>query len=177
MNCLLAGAPTGTTIGVARALLAASPGAPVTVLSDDTAGLLRVLDQPGLEGCEALWADADVPATVDDALVHRRMLHGRPDVVVVVVDEAPPGGDAWRFGRVLVPRLSGAPLVVIDAAADGLGPRVAAELQALPAVPAHAVVPGTDPEAVLRAAAELVPAAPLPLTDPAAPLLSGHCGH
>jgi hypothetical protein len=177
VNCLLAGAPTGTTIGVARALLAAFPGAPVTVLSDDTAGLLRLLDEPGLDGTEALWADAQVPATVDDALVHRRMLHGRPDVVVVVADEEPADGGAWRFGGVLAPRLSGTPLLVTGSAAAGLGARVAADLQALTAVPPHAVVPGDDPEEVLRRAAELVHTAPLPPSDSAAPLLSGHCAH
>ena len=177
MNCLLVGAPTGTTIGIARALLATSPGSPVTVLSDDTAGLLRFLDEPGIDGCEVLWADADVPGTVDDALVHRRLLHGRPDVVIVVADREPARGDAWRFGGVLAPRLSGTPLVITGAAAAELAPRVAADLAALSAVPPHAVVAGDDPEAVLHRAAELVRIAPHSQSDPSAPLLSGHCAH
>ncbi len=174
MNCLLAGAPTGTTPGVARALLAAAPGAPLTLLSDDTEGLLRLLDEPGLSACEVLWADAANPATVDDALVHRRMLHGRPDVVVVVVDR----DTAWTLGGVLVPRLSGTPLVVTGEAAAALAPRVAADLRALTdgdgEPPVHAIVPGDDPDAVVRRAAELVRTAPAP---PDAPLLSGHCAH
>lgn len=168
MNCLLAGAPTGTAIGVARALLAASPGSPVTVLSDDTEGVLRVLDEPGLGGCEVLWADPATPATVDDALVYRRMLHGRPDVVVVVADGQPVGGDPWRFGGVLVPRLSGTPLVITGAAAAELEPRVVADLAALDAAPPHVFVPGHDPGAVLHRAAELRRAAPPPWHDSSA---------
>jgi hypothetical protein len=181
MNCLLVGAPGGTTAAVARAFVEAAPEQPVTLLSDDSDGLLRLLDEPGLGGCECLWADADAPATVDDALVHRRMLHGRPDVVVVVVDRTPADGSAaWTFGELLIPRLSGTPLVVTGRAADAVAPDVEATLRALAddaAAPPHAVVPGDDPSAVLTRAAELLRSLPAPCPDATAPLLAGHCGH
>jgi hypothetical protein len=182
MNCLLAGAPTGTTVDLARALLAATPDAPLTLLSDDTDGMLRLLDEPGLGDCECLWADAASPASVDDALVHRRMLHGRPDVVVVVVDRTPAeGSPAWTFGELLVPRLSGTPLVVSGRAAAAIAPDVEATLRALAdddaGVPLHAVVPGDDPTEVLTRAAELLRSLPTPSPDGSAPLLAGHCGH
>ena len=182
MNCLLVGAPGGTTAGVARALLEGAPQQPVTVLSDDTDGMLRLLDEPGLGGCECLWADAAVPATVDDALVHRRMLHGRPDVVVVVVDRTPAeGSPAWTFGELLVPRLAGTPLVVTGRAAAAVAPDVEASLRTLSddevGVPPHAVVPGDDPAEVLARAAELLRSLPAPSADASAPLLTGHCGH
>jgi hypothetical protein len=182
MNCLLVGAPTGTTVDLARALLAAAPEAPLTLLSDDTDGMLRLLDEPGLADCECLWADAAAPASVDNALVHRRMLHGRPDVVVVVVDRTPADGSpAWTFGELLVPRLSGTPLVVAGRAADAVAPDVEATLQALAdddaGVPPHAVVPGDEPTEVLTRAAELLRSLPAPVPDASAPLLAGHCGH
>lgn len=179
MNCLLAGAPAGTTLDVAAALLTADPGAPVTLLSDDTAGLLAVLDRPELTGSEVLWADPGSPATVDDALVHRRMLHGRPDVVVVVVDDQP--DREWALGTILLPRLAGTPLLVTGAAAAALEPRLTALLGELADgdghAPACAVVPGTDPDAVLAEAARLVRATPVPEVDAGAPLLHGHCAH
>jgi hypothetical protein len=181
MNCLLVGAPGGTTAGVARALVEAAPEHPVTLLSDDTDGMLRLLDEPGLGGCECLWADAATPATVDDALVHRRMLHGRPDVVVLVVDRAPEEGpSAWALGRLLLPRLAGTPLVVTGPAAADLAPLVATTLQAAAddaAVPPYAVVPGDDPVEILHRAAELLRSLPAPAPDASAPLLAGHCGH
>jgi hypothetical protein len=182
MNCLLVGAPGGTTAGVARAFVEAAPQQPVTLLSDDTDGMLKLLDEPGLGSCECLWADAAAPATVDDALVHRRMLHGRPDVVVLVVDRAPGDGpSAWALCELLLPRLSGTPLVVTGLAAAAVAPLVADTPAALAdgdaAEPPNAVVPGDDPAEVLHRAAELLRSAPAPQDDPAAPLLSGHCGH
>lgn len=181
MNCLLVGAPGGATAGVARAFVEADPQHPLTLLSDDTDGMLRLLDEPGLGGCECLWADAEAPATVDDALVHRRMLHGRPDVVVLVVDRAPGDGPSpWAFGELLLPRLSGTPLVVTGRAAGAVAPAVEATLRALAedaAVPPHAVVPGDDPAEVLHRTAELLRSAPAPQDGGAAPLLSGQCGH
>jgi hypothetical protein len=180
MNCVLVGAPTGATVELARALLAAAPDAPVTLLSDDTDGMLRLLDEPGLGDCECLWADAGSPASVDEALVHRRMLHGRPDVVVVVVDRTPADGStAWTFGELLVPRLAGTPLVVTGRAAAAVAADVEATLRALSddaGVPPHAVVPGEDPAEVLARATELLRSLPAPSPD-AAPLLAGHCGH
>jgi hypothetical protein len=182
MNCLLVGAPGGTTAGIARVLLEGDPQPPVTLLSDDTDGMLRLLDEPGLDGCECLWADATAPGTVDDALVHRRMLHGRPDVVVVVVDRTPAeGSPAWTFGELLVPRLAGTPLVVTGRAAVTVAPDVAATLRALAddeaGVPPHAVVPGDDATEVLTRAAELLRSLPTPSPGASAPLLAGHCGH
>ena len=150
MNCLLTGRPDGTTLAVARAFRAADPAAPVTLLSDDTDGLLRALQQPGLDRCEALWADAALLATVDDALVHRRMLHGQPDLVVVVADEE---RVADSLLAVLVPRLAGTPLVVTGDAAAALAPRLSAQLAALlddGTVPRHAVVPGQRPRQSAR---------------------------
>ncbi|UOY02268.1 hypothetical protein [Blastococcus sp. PRF04-17] len=182
MNCLLVGNPGGTTADVARAVVEAAPEQPVTLLSDDTDGLLRLLGEPGLSGCECLWADPAVPATVDDALVHRRLLHGSPEVVVLVVDRTPEdGGSAWALGELLVARLTRAPLLVTGLAAAALAPRVAAALSELTddgAVrPPCAVVPGNDPSEVLRRAADLLRSVAVPRNDPATPLLSGHCGH
>jgi hypothetical protein len=181
MNCLLVGAPDGTMAGVARAFVEVARRQPVTVLSQDTDGLLRLLDQPGLDGCECLWADADAPATVDDALVHRRMLHGRPDLAVLVVDRVPEeDGSAWALGELLLPRLSGTPLVVTGRAAAAVAPDVEATLRALAddaGVPPHAVVPGDDPTEVLTRATQLLRSLPAPAPDASAPLLAGHCGH
>lgn len=182
MNCLLVGDPGGTTVGIARAFVEAAPEQPVTLFSGDTDGMLRLLDDPGLSGCECLWADAASPGTVDDALVHRRMLHGRPDVVVVVADRTPADGSpAWTLGELLVPRLSGTPLVVAGLAAATLAPLVDGTLRALAdddtAVPPSAVVPGDDPVEILHRAAELLRSLPAPSPDASAPLLAGHCGH
>jgi hypothetical protein len=182
VNCLLAGAPAGTTLDMARVLLAADPAAPVTLLSDDTEGLLAVLDQPGLTRCEVLWADAASPATVDDALVHRRMLHGPPDVVIVVVDEQPGAGEAaWTLGAVLVPRLFGTPLVVTGSGVAALAPVVTAFLEGLADEVGQAlacvVVPGCDPDVVLRQAADLVRTSPAPQAVAAGPPAHGHCAH
>jgi hypothetical protein len=178
VNCLLVGRPTGTTLDIAGALLAADPEAPVTLLSDDTEGLLDVLDRPGLTRCEVLWADAASPATVDDALVHRRMLHGPPDVVVIVVDE--PSDSACAFATVLAPRLSGAPLVVTGHRAASVGSEVVALLpdaadEAGLAPRSLGIVAGHDPRAVLDRAAQLVREAPAPKAEPSGPLLHGHC--
>ena len=179
MNCLLAGRPSGSTLGVARALLASAPQAPVTLMSDDTQGLLAVLDEPGLTGCEVLWADAASPATLDDALVHRRMLHGGPDVVVIAVDEASERDRA--LVAALVPRLSGAPLVLTGHGATILGPEAVALLHGstdddAAAEPAPIeIVAGDDPRAVLARAARLLREAPAHRAE--APLLRGHCAH
>lgn len=182
MNCLLAGAPGGTTTTVARAFLAAAPDAPLTVLSDDTAGMLGLLDEPGLGSCECLWAEAGRPETVDDALVHRRMLHGRPDVVVLAVDRHPAdGGSAWPLGELLAQRLSGTPLVVTGVAADAVAPLLTDALRSLAddggVTAPHVVVPGDDPGTILRATADLLRSLPAPSAEPVAPLLAGHCGH
>jgi hypothetical protein len=185
VNCLVAGSPAGTALELAAALLAADPEAPVTLLSDDTEGLLAVLDRPGLARCEVLWADAASPATVDDALVHRRMLHGRPDVVVVVVDElsadAAAGGSAWAMASVLAPRLSGTPLVVTGTGAAAVESALAALLddltEATGQAPACAVVPGCDPDAVVGRATELVCRSPAPEAVESGPLVHGHCAH
>jgi hypothetical protein len=177
VNCLVAGRPGGTALAVAGAFLAAAPEAPVTLLSDDTDGLLRAVEQPGLDRCEVLWADAAVPATLDDALVHRRMLHGRPDVVVVVIDRERGTGD---LVAVLAPRLGGAPLLVTGDGAAARAQEISALLAELAveqgSAPVHVVVPGHDLDAVLRGATELVRSAPQPAVPPA-PLLSGHCAH
>ena len=181
MNCVVAGRPAGTTLAVAGALRSVTPAAPVTLLSDDTAGLLAALDRPELAGCEVLWADAAVPSTVDDALVHRRMLHGRPDVVLVVVDRSPADGStAWTFGELLAPRLAGTPLVVTGLAAAGLAGQVADVLRGTDgdrAEPPHVVVPGDDAAEILRRTTEFLRSLPEPATEPAASLLAGHCGH
>ena len=187
MNCLLAGVPAGTTLALAAAVLAADPEAPVTVLSDDTEGLLALLDRPGLGRCEVLWADGASPGTVDDALVHRRMLHGPPDVIVIVVDERPTSGDAptddgaWSLGAVLAARAAGTPLLVT-------GTGVAAVEQPLLALldrvadetgqaPVCAVVRDSRPDAVLARAADLVRTSPAPQPVDAGPLVHGHCAH
>lgn len=182
MNCLLAGYPAGTTLDVAAALLAASPGAPVTLLSDDTRALLAVLDRPELAGCEVLWADAAEPGTVDDALVHRRMLHGQPDVVVVVVDEEQLGGaHGWGLAAVLLPRLGGTPLLVVGAGAATHIPRLSALFRDLAGAGgadfACAFVAGTDTDAVLQQAALLVSTEPVAHASVERPLLHGHCAH
>jgi hypothetical protein len=179
VNCLLVGRPTGTTLGVAGALLAADPEAPVTLLSDDSEGLLAVLDRPGLTRCEVLWADAASPGTVDEALVHRRMLHGRLDVVVIVADD--PSGSARAFATLLVPRLAGAPLVVTGHEAAAVGADVVALLDdaadgAGLAPRSLGIVVGDDHGAVLARAAQLVRRAPAP-AEISAPLLHGHCAH
>ena len=137
----------------------------------------------------ALWPMAKMPvlrdegrdctvaeATVDDALVHRRMLHGRPDVVVAVVDADSAGGD---LAEVLAPRLGITPLVLAGDGAAAAEPAVRALLEEAAGEgtpPDHEVVPGHDPDAVVRVAADLVRRA-TPPAEASAPLLSGHCAH
>jgi hypothetical protein len=174
VNCLVAGRPHGAALAIAGAVLASVPDAPVTLMSDDTPGLLAALDRPELGGAEVLWADPSVPGTVDDALVHRRMLHGRPDVVVAVVDAEQGAAD---LATVLAPRLGGTPLVLTGDGAAAAASAIRALLEEAGGEgTAPAVVPGHDAAAVLRVATDLVRRAVRPADDPA-PLLSGHCAH
>jgi hypothetical protein len=103
VNALVVGAPLGAAGALARDLLALDAGAPVTVLSGDRAGLLAALERPGLS--EVLWADPAEPETCDDAVVHRQLLHGAPDVVVAAVD----GPADWSLAERVARRLPGVP--------------------------------------------------------------------
>jgi hypothetical protein len=121
VNALLVGDPAGTAGRVAAELVAFAAG-PVTLVSQDTAGLLAALDQPELASCDVLWADPAQPGSCDDAVVHRQMLHGAPEGVVVAVDTA--DDPAWSLGAQLWRRLIGVPLLVTGPSADGVRARL-----------------------------------------------------
>jgi hypothetical protein len=83
------------------------------------------------------------------------------------------------FRELLVPRLSGTPLVVTGLAAAELARQVAAVLHVLAdddiSEPPH-VVPGNDPVEILKRATELLRSRPAP-AESSVPLLSGHSAH
>lgn len=143
MNAVVVGAPLGAAGALARALAAAEPGAPVTLVSGDGPALLAALDEPGLG--EVLLVDHSVPATCDQALVHRQLLHGAPEVLVVGVEGT---DDGWALGELVAQRFPQVPLLVTGpgamAAADCVAALAAArEAEGLP--PLTDVLPGVDP--------------------------------
>jgi hypothetical protein len=175
VNVLVIGAPLGAAGALARELPAGGESAPVTLLSSDRAGLLAALDRPGLP--EVVWADPAEPATCDDAVVHRQLLHGTPDAVVAAVD----GPADWSLAEQVARRLPGVPLLLTGPGAGTVGGSFAALVAELAELsgrdPLHAVVADGDGTALRERLATLVAAAdrsPLPPAGHAGP---GHCAH
>jgi hypothetical protein len=125
VDALLVGSPAGTAGRAAAELVAFAPG-PVTLVSQDSAGLLGALDRPDLASCDGLWADPAQLGSCDDAVVHRQLLHGAPEgegegegVAVDIADDP-----AWSLGAQLWRRLIGVPLLVMGPSADGVRARL-----------------------------------------------------
>lgn len=175
VNALVVGDPAGTAGAAAAELLAAGESSPVTLVSQDTAGLLAAVDDPALASCDVLWADPAQPGSCDDAVVHRQMLHGVPDGLVVAVDAT--DDPSWSLGSQLWRRLPGVPLLVTGPAAEGLRARLAelsAELERESgAEPSWQIIPGTGSAPVLEHWAALTLAA----SDRPAPVAAVAFGH